>query len=105
MADSPLAQIKVLELLKEVRVDYARTRIVEAAVAAVKETLLSIPERKVSSSLVLAFANDLGVPDDKAQLKFQKPEAVEAVGSYSTLTVAKPSQFVDLAVRLPKVCC
>lgn len=49
MADSPLAQIKVQELLKEVRVDYTRCRIVDSAVAAVKERLLSLPEKKVSS--------------------------------------------------------
>lgn len=45
------------------------------------------------------------MPDDKAQLKFQKPEGVETVGSYATQTAAKPFQVVDLAVRLPKVCC
>lgn len=50
-----------------------------------------------------AFAKDLGVPDDKAQLRFLKPEGVETVGSYATQTVAKPFQVVDLAVRLPKV--
>ena len=58
---------------------------------------------QVSGSLVAAFARDLGVPDDKAQLKFVKPEAVETVGSYAALTAAKPVQHVDLAVRLPKV--
>lgn len=104
MADSPLAQIKVQELLKEVRVDYTRCRIVDSAVAAVKERLLSLPEKKVSASLVSAFAKDLGVPEDKAQLKFQKPDGVEIVGSYAVQTVAKPFQTVDLAVRLPKCC-
>jgi len=48
MADTPLAQIKVQELLKEVRVDYTRSRIVESAIASLKETLLSLPEKQVS---------------------------------------------------------
>ncbi|KAG0572004.1 hypothetical protein KC19_VG060900 [Ceratodon purpureus] len=104
MTDTPLAQIKVQELLREVRVDYARSRIVDAAVAAVTDILLSLPEKQVSGSLVSAFARDLGVADDKAQLKFVRPEGVETVGSYGTKTVAKPVQQVDLAVRLPKSC-
>lgn len=70
-------------------------------------TVSKFPSRvswlQVSASLVSAFAKDLGVPEDKAQLKFQKPDGVEIVGSYAVQTVAKPFQTVDLAVRLPKV--
>lgn len=47
MADSPLAHIKVQELLKEVRVDYSRTRVIDAAVAAVTETLLGLQDKEV----------------------------------------------------------
>lgn len=50
MADTPLAQIQVQELLKEVRVDYSRSRIVESAVAAVTETLLSLSDKQVFSN-------------------------------------------------------
>lgn len=104
MTDAPFALIKVHELLKEVRVDYSRARIVDSAVAAVTDTLLSLPDKQVSGSLVSAFGKDLGVPEEKAQLKFQKPEGVETVGSYATQTAAKPFLQVDLAVRLPKSC-
>ena len=52
MTDAPLAQIKVQELLKEVRVDYTRCRIVEAAVAAVKAALLSLPDKQVSPRIL-----------------------------------------------------
>ena len=47
MTETPLAQIKVRELLNEVRVDYARSRIADAAVAAVKDMLLGLPEKQV----------------------------------------------------------
>jgi hypothetical protein len=55
MTDAPLALIKVQELLKEVRVDYSRARIVDSAVAAVTDTLLSLPDKQVSSSTAFQF--------------------------------------------------
>lgn len=47
MADTPLAHIKVQELLKEVQVDYTRTKIIEAAIASVTESLLSARDKQV----------------------------------------------------------
>jgi hypothetical protein len=47
MADTPLAHIKVQELLKEVQVDYTRTKLIEAAIASVTESLLSAHDKQV----------------------------------------------------------
>lgn len=104
MADTPLAALKVQELLREVRVDYSKTRVIEAAVAAVVDLLSGLADEEVSPSLASAFARDLGVPEDKARFKFRKPEWVRVVGSYGTHTIAKPVQQVDIAVRIPKSC-
>jgi hypothetical protein len=102
MADTPLAALKVQELLREVRVDYSKTRVIEAAVAAVVDILSGLADEEVSPSLASAFARDLGVPEDKARFKFRKPEWVRVVGSYGSHTIAKPVQQVDIAVRIPK---
>jgi hypothetical protein len=86
-------------------VNFSRRRLVEllrSSSGPLLNALIRISQ--VSGSLVSAFAKDLGVPEEKAQLKFQKPEGVETVGSYATQTAAKPFLQVDLAVRLPKVC-
>ncbi len=47
MADTPLAALKVQELLREVRVDYSKTRVIEAAVAAVVDLLSGLADEEV----------------------------------------------------------
>jgi hypothetical protein len=47
MADTPLAALKVQELLREVRVDYSKTRVIEAAVAAVVDILSGLADEEV----------------------------------------------------------
>ncbi|KAG6557753.1 hypothetical protein Mapa_000520 [Marchantia paleacea] len=104
MGEVSLAAVKVEELLKEVRIDYTKTKTVEGAVASVRDILLALDTVEVSSSVAARFVKDLGVPDDKCGFKFQKPDSVKVIGSFVTQTVTKPLQNVDLAVRIPKAC-
>ncbi|KAL3680637.1 hypothetical protein R1sor_023593 [Riccia sorocarpa] len=104
MVEASLAAVKVEELLKEVRVDYTKTKSVEAAVAGLQKFLLGLSEAEVSPSLAGKFVNELGVSEEKCLFRFQKPDAVEVIGSFLTQSVTKPVQNVDLAVRIPKAC-
>ncbi|XP_024527195.1 nucleolar protein 6 isoform X1 [Selaginella moellendorffii] len=103
--DSALAQLKLEALLAEIRVDYGDLEpAVDAAIGAVKDALMKIPEEKVPRSLASGFLDDLGVPEDKSLLEFKRPESFTLVGSYSTRTMARPATVVDLAMRIPKAC-
>lgn len=104
-AEKPsFADLKVGELLKEVRVEYPTTEAVEAAVSAIRSCLHQIPEHQVTSSLAPSFVEDLGVPAHKAKFSFKCPELVEIVGSFAVRAMAKPVQTIDLAVYIPKNC-
>ncbi|BBN14117.1 U3 small nucleolar RNA-associated protein 22 [Marchantia polymorpha subsp. ruderalis] len=104
MGEVSLAAVKVEELLKEVRIDYTKTKTVEGAVASVRDILQTLGTVEVSSSVAARFVKDLGVPDDKCGFKFQKPVSVKVIGSFVTQSVTKPVQNVDLAVLIPKTC-
>ena len=39
----------------------------------------------------------------ESHLMVWTPESVEIVGSYALQSVAKPLQYVDIAIRIPKV--
>ncbi|KAL2621529.1 hypothetical protein R1flu_001734 [Riccia fluitans] len=104
MGETSLAAAKVDELLREVRVDYTRTKLVEAAVSDLQQFLLGLSDVEISPSLAGNFVYDLGVSEEKCGFRFQKPDAVEVTGSFLTQSVTKPVQNVDLAVRIPKAC-
>lgn len=102
--DTELADLKVSELLKEVSVDYSKTKHLEDAVALIRDVLLSLPEEQVKPTAAAAFIKDIGAPGDKVDFKFRKPDSVEIIGSYALKTAAKPFLNIDLAVRIPKAC-
>ncbi|CAM8912250.1 unnamed protein product [Rhodiola kirilowii] len=96
---------KVSELLKEVQVDYtpALTKLVDDAIAGIKQAIDTIPENlNVTEELAPGFIRDIGA--DKVQFKFRKPEVFEISGSYSIKCLTKPDINVDLLIRLPKEC-
>ncbi|XP_031476888.1 uncharacterized protein LOC116248304 isoform X2 [Nymphaea colorata] len=96
---------KVEQLLKEVEVDYSLIKkSLGDALSAIEETVASIPEQKVDASLAPKFVGDLGVPVDKVEFIFKKPETYQIVGSYAIEAVAKPVTNVDVLVRMPKSC-
>ncbi|KAF3796060.1 Nucleolar protein 6 [Nymphaea thermarum] len=96
---------KVEQLLKEVDVDYSLIKkSLGDALSAIEETVASIPEKKVDASLAPKFVGDLGVPVDKVEFTFKKPETYQIVGSYAIEAVAKPVTNVDVLVRMPKSC-
>lgn len=102
--DTELVDLKVSELLKEVSVDYSKTKPLEDVVALIRDVLLSLPEEQVKPTAAAAFIKDIGSPGDKVDLKFRKPDSVEIVGSYALKAAAKPFLNIDLAVRMPKAC-
>ncbi|MCO5585783.1 hypothetical protein L7F22_039719 [Adiantum nelumboides] len=99
-----LAELKVEELLKEVRVEYPPHATVQGVLSALSSCFQQIPEHQVTSSLVSSFVEDLGVPADKAKFTFKSPMRIEIIGSYAIQTMAKPMQTMDLAVEIPKSC-
>ncbi|CAN6462854.1 unnamed protein product [Victoria cruziana] len=96
---------KVEQLLEEVQVDYSSSnKSLLDALSAIEETVASIPEQKVDANLAPKFVEDLGVPTDKVEFTFKKPESYQIVGSYAIEAVAKPVTNVDVLVRMPKCC-
>lgn len=97
--------LKVRELLKEVRLDCspAFTQLVEDTVSAIKDGIDKIPEDlKVTVDNAPGFVRDIGA--DKVEFKYKKPKSIEIGGSYAIQCVAKPDINVDLLIRLPKEC-
>ncbi|GLJ36464.1 hypothetical protein SUGI_0732270 [Cryptomeria japonica] len=99
-----LADLKVKELVKEISLDYSKTKPLNDAIAVIRDFLLNLPDEQIKATEAAAFIKDLGAPSDKVNLNFKKPDSVEIVGSYGLKTVAKPFVNVDLAVRMPKAC-
>ncbi|KAI5084140.1 hypothetical protein GOP47_0000309 [Adiantum capillus-veneris] len=99
-----LAELKVAELLKEVRVEYPLHETVQGLLSALSSCFQQIPEHQVTSSLIPSFVEDLGVPAHKAKFTFKSPMHIEIFGSYAIQTMAKPIQTMDLAVEIPKSC-
>ncbi|KAH9309821.1 hypothetical protein KI387_037732, partial [Taxus chinensis] len=100
--ESELADLKVKELIKEISVDYTKTKSLDEAIAVIRDFLLHLPDEQIEATEAAAFIKYLGAPSDKVDLKFRKPDCVEIVGSYRLKAVAKPFVNVDLAVRMPK---
>ncbi|XP_068637494.1 uncharacterized protein [Aristolochia californica] len=100
-------QLKVGALLKEVQLDYSKTKVIDRAVLAIKDHIDAIPDHKlprVGSDAAPGFIRDLGVPTKKIELTFKKPERFEVVGSYSIKSATKPDVNVDILIRMPKEC-
>ncbi|KAH7300451.1 hypothetical protein KP509_24G063300 [Ceratopteris richardii] len=103
--DKPsFTELKVEELLKEVRVNYPPQTSVQTVVLAITSFFQTIPEHQVKSSLAPSFVDDLGVLAEKATFTFKSPKTVEVIGSFSIQGIAKPSETIDLAIQIPKSC-
>lgn len=105
VTDSNSMDLKVTELLNEVRLDYspALTKHVNDTVSAIKDAIDKIPEDfQVTANAAPGFVRDLGA--DKVEFKFKKPKCIEIGGSYAIQCLAKPEINVDLFIQLPKEC-
>ncbi|KAJ0961338.1 hypothetical protein J5N97_000600 [Dioscorea zingiberensis] len=96
--------LKVRELLKEVRIDSATSKTLDKAVSSIVDAIRAIPERVVSSKGARKFIEDLRVPANKVRFTFKCPESAVVAGSHSVRSIARPDINVDLLVRLPKEC-
>lgn len=96
--------LKVRELLKEVQLDPSTTKTLDGVVSSIIDAIKAIPDQKVSSKYASGFVRDLGVPPEKVEFTFKRPETVEIGGSYAIGAVTKPDINVDLLVRMPKEC-
>ncbi|GAA0178293.1 RNA metabolism protein [Lithospermum erythrorhizon] len=97
--------MKVNELLKEVRIDYssANTTIVNDFVTEIKQIIHTIPQDfQVTADVAPGFVADIRA--DKVDFKFKRPKMIEIGGSYAIQCVVKPDVNVDLFIRLPKEC-
>ncbi|XP_057967920.1 uncharacterized protein LOC131157627 isoform X2 [Malania oleifera] len=100
-------ELKVRALLKEVQLDYtpATTKLVDGAVAAIKESIDKIPEDlEVTADLAPGFVRDIGADAHNVGFKFKRPKSLVIGGSYPMRCIAKPDVNVDLFIRLPKAC-
>lgn len=105
VTDSNSMDLKVTELLNEVRLDYspALTKHVNDTVSAIKDAIDKMPEDfQVTANAAPGFVRDLGA--DKVEFKFKKPKCIEIGGSYAIQCLAKPEINVDLFIQLPKEC-
>ncbi|KAG1341877.1 putative Nrap protein, expressed [Cocos nucifera] len=96
--------LKVSELLKEVRLDASAIKSLDRAVSLVIDAIRAIPDQEVSSESTPAFIRDLRVPSDKVSFTFRSPEHVQVGGSHSIRSIAKPDVNIDLLIRMPKEC-
>ncbi|KAK1287468.1 hypothetical protein QJS10_CPB19g00575 [Acorus calamus] len=96
--------LKVSELLNDVRLDPKTTSSVDSAVSAVRDAVGGIPDQVVGADAAPGFIRDLGVPPDKVEFTFRRPGSIVVGGSYSIGSAAKPGFNVDLLVRMPKEC-
>ncbi|KAF9612335.1 hypothetical protein IFM89_038938 [Coptis chinensis] len=99
-------ELKLIELLKEVQLDYnspSITTFIENTVSTIKNSIQNIPQNlKVDASLAPGFIRDIGA--DKVEFTFKKPKFIEIGGSYLTQTIAKPCTSIDVFICLPKEC-
>ncbi|KAF9609709.1 hypothetical protein IFM89_018157 [Coptis chinensis] len=98
-------ELKLIELLKEVQLDYnspSITTFIENTVSTIKNSIQNIPQNlKVDASLAPGFIRDIGA--DKVEFTFKKPKFIEIGGSYLTQTIAKPCTSIDVFICLPKI--
>lgn len=95
--------LKLRELLGEVRLGDSAAETLDRLVSSVAEAIGSIPDQEIGADAGLGFVRDLRVAYNKVGFTFKRPEAVEVSGSHSVGCVAKPDVNVDLLVRMPKV--
>ncbi|XP_072992362.1 uncharacterized protein [Typha latifolia] len=96
--------LKLRELLREVRLDDPTLEAIDRAVSSITDAIESIPDQDVIAEAAPGFVRDLRVPSDKVAFVFNTPEVVRVTGSHSFGCVTKPDINVDLLVRMPKEC-
>ncbi|EFA83954.1 U3 snoRNP protein [Heterostelium album PN500] len=103
--NSNLFRLQINELFREIKVNYTKTTALESALYQLKEIVESIPDQ-----IVNVYSNNvesvklLDITGEDLQLEFQKPSAVEIIGSYMLKTVTKSNPNVDMAVQIPESC-
>ncbi|KAJ1692881.1 hypothetical protein LUZ63_009579 [Rhynchospora breviuscula] len=102
--ESDTTDLKLTELIKEVRLSDKESEIVEKAVSSVIEAILSIPDQDVGPDAAPGFVRDLAAEQDKVQFTFRRPVNARVAGSYSFGAVVKPDINADILVQMPKEC-
>lgn len=101
--ESDSTDLKLTELIKEVRLSDGESEIVEGVISSVINAILSIPDQEVGSDAASGFVRDLSVKQDKVRLTFRRPMNAHVAGSYSFGAVVKPDISADILVQMPKV--
>ncbi|XP_078173344.1 nucleolar protein isoform X1 [Carex rostrata] len=102
--ESDSTDLKLTELIKEVRLSDGESEIVKGAISSVINAILSIPDQEVGSDAASGFVRDLSVKQDKVRLTFRRPMNAHVAGSYSFGAVVKPDISADILVQMPKEC-
>ncbi|CAG9460237.1 unnamed protein product [Pedinophyceae sp. YPF-701] len=105
-SDAALMRLEANALLDEARVDYARTKTLQAYLRDLRDAILALPARKISAAScgVAGYVEGLRspVPTD-AKLQFAPPTSVDVIGSYLPRTaVAGADCHVDVSLELPE---
>eukprot|EP01133_Synstelium_polycarpum_P008229 gene8229-9676_t len=99
--NSNLFRLQMVELFKELRVNYTKTTALESALHALKTALETMPDHVVKAKKAVDVTLFAGAPES---LAVSKPAAVELVGSYMLRTTSRSAPNVDVGVQLPEPC-
>ncbi|KAF2073724.1 hypothetical protein CYY_004957 [Polysphondylium violaceum] len=102
--NSNLFRLQLLELFKQVKVDYSKLTSLESALHQIKSIIEKMPDQDVD-----VYSNNIDnvkIFDSKGEskdvsIKFTKPTNVDVIGSFMSRTVLKQNSNVDMIVEIP----
>ncbi|KAN0029454.1 hypothetical protein ACTA71_007581 [Dictyostelium dimigraforme] len=103
--NSNLFRLQIVELFKEIKIDYSKLTSLESALHQLKSTIEKIPsdqqvtitEANIDKIKLFDFNGGEGL-----SIQYSKPSQIDVVGSFMTRSVLKSNENVDLMVEIPK---
>jgi len=102
--NSNIFRLQLLELFKEVKVDYTKLTSLESALHQVKSIIEKMPDQDID-----VYSNNIDnvkIFDAKGEgkdlsIKFSKPTNIDVIGSFMSRSVLKQNSNADMIVEIP----
>ncbi|KAM9992348.1 hypothetical protein ACTFIY_009788 [Dictyostelium cf. discoideum] len=103
--NSNLFRLQMVELFKEIKIDYSKLSSLESALHQLKSVIEKIPsdqqvtitEANIEKIKLFDFNGGEGL-----SIQYSKPFQIDVVGSFMTRSVLKSNENVDLMIEIPK---
>ncbi|KAN0027865.1 hypothetical protein ACTFIV_009689 [Dictyostelium citrinum] len=103
--NSNLFRLQMVELFKEIKIDYSKLTSLESALHQLKSVIEKIPsdqtvtitEANIERIKLFDFNGGEGL-----SIQYSKPSQIDVVGSFMTRSVLKSNENVDLMIEIPK---